>query len=216
METKGRRGSRAAEPPAIEPPTVEPPTVEPPIVEPPTIEPVETPTLMAEPAEHSSEIPLEAAAARAYALSDATASAALDQGQADEIEVPFPPPILAAAPRLAAPPHQTADFGGEAMAVFAETRTVLADGVEALSAEVAGLARRNIETAARTAIEMLAAKTVADAIAVNAGFARASFGNWLGSSAKLSELGLRLATESARAFAERLAKGRTGARRAGP
>ncbi len=221
METKGRRGYRTVEPPLGEPPLAEPPLAEsplaePPLVEPRTAEPIEKPTPMAEPAERSIEIPLEPAPAGASALTDATASAAVDQMPADEPEVQVPPPILAAAPRLAAPLDQAADLGGEAMAVFAETRSALADAVKALSEEVAGLARRGIETAARTAVEMLAVKTVADVLVVNAGFARASFGNWLGSSAKLSELGLRLAAESSRPFSERLAKGRIGVRRASP
>ncbi|MGH7029339.1 MAG: phasin family protein [Stellaceae bacterium] len=209
----------------------EPPMAEPPMTEPPMAEPTEKPAPMVEPADHSGEIPLGMAAAASLPLPDMTAPAAVDQIAADEPEAPVAPPILQppilqppilqpsvlpGAPRLAAPRHEAANFGGETLATLAAARGALADGVEALSEEVAGLARRGIETATRTAIEMLAVKTFADALSVNAGFARASLGNWLGSSAKFSELGLRCAAESSRPFAERLAKGRIGVHRASP
>ncbi|HEY3911852.1 MAG TPA: phasin family protein [Stellaceae bacterium] len=211
METKGRRASRPVGPPIAEPPIAEPPIAEPGAAEPPMAGPVEKPISVAEPIERSSAIPQETAAK----VPDMTAPAPVDQAPADDPEALVPPPVLAAPPRLAAPQHAVAHPGGEAMAAFAEARRALADGVEALSEEVAGLARRSIETAARTAIEMLAVRTVADALAVNAGFARANLGNWVGSSAKFSELGIRLAAESARPFSERLAKGQTATYRAG-
>lgn len=101
------------------------------------------------------------------------------------------------------------DFRDEAQSALAETRRVLADGVQALSEELAGLARRGIDTAARAAIGVLGARNLADAIAVNTGFAGASFGNWAGSAVKLSELGIRFADECSRPLVDRLGGGRS-------
>jgi hypothetical protein len=168
--------------------------------------PVETPTMPTErptvPAETPLQIPLDEAA----------------ETSAVPPVVP-PDPIVyrvsPVAPPPSAPGDELGDFGREAFAALAESRMALATGFEALSEEVAGLARCGIDTAARTAIEMLAVKTVSDAIAVNAGFARASFDNWIGSSAKFSELGVKLAAESSRPFLDRLGKGWIGACRTG-
>ena len=74
----------------------------------------------------------------------------------------------------------------------------MARGFDALSEEMAGLARCGIQTVTRTAIEMLAVKSFSDAIAVNVSFARASFDNWIRGSVKFSELGVKLAVESSR------------------
>ncbi len=122
----------------------------------------------------------------------------------DEPQVLTPPPISPEMPGLGAAREEVADFGRETLATLAESRLVLATGFEALSEEIAGLARCGIDTAARTAIEMLAVRTVSDAVAVNAGFVRASFDNWIGRSARFSELGARLAADSSRLFLARL------------
>jgi hypothetical protein len=121
--------------------------------------------------------------------------------------------ISPAVPALGTARDELADFGREAFAALDESRTALARALGALSEEVAGLARSGIDTAARTAIEMLSVKTVSDAVAVNAGFARASFDNWIGSSARFSELGAKLAAESSLPFLDRLGKGWIGFRR---
>jgi hypothetical protein len=92
------------------------------------------------------------------------------------------------------------DFGGKTLVAVEESRAAMARGFDALSEEMAGLARCGIETVTRTAIEMLGVKSFSDAIAVNASFARASFDNWIGGSAKFSELGVKLAVESSRPF----------------
>jgi hypothetical protein len=109
-------------------------------------------------------------------------------------------------PAISTARGKLADFGSETFAAIEESRAAVARGFDALSEEMAGLARYGIDTAARTAIEMLAVKTFSDAIAVNTSFARASFDNWLGGSAKFSELGIKLAVESSRPFLARLGK----------
>jgi hypothetical protein len=76
-------------------------------------------------------------------------------------------------------------------------QAALARGLEALSAEMAGLALSGMDTASRTATKMLGVKTLSDALEVNAGFTCSSFDTLVGGSAKLSELGVKLAAETA-------------------
>jgi hypothetical protein len=109
-------------------------------------------------------------------------------------------------PTISATCGGLADFGGKALVAVEESRAAMARGFDALSEEMAGLARCGIDTVTRTAIEMLAVKSFSDAIAVNASFARASFDNWIGGSAKFSELGVKLAVESSRPFLAHLAE----------
>ena len=120
-----------------------------------------------------------------------------------EPQAPIPPAGLG----LGAPRDGVADFGREPISALVESRRAVATGLEAMSEQMAGLACSSIDTAARTAIEMLAVRTVSDAIAVNASFVRASFENWIGGSAKFSELGAKLAADSSRLFLERLGSG---------
>jgi len=69
---------------------------------------------------------------------------------------------------------------------------------------MARMALSGIDTAARTATQMLSVKTLSDAIAVNAGFTCSSFDTLVGGSAKLSELGVRVAAEAAQPFLSQL------------
>jgi Phasin protein len=109
-------------------------------------------------------------------------------------------PRISLAPAISAPGRGLADFGGEALVAVEESRAAMARGFDALSEEMAVLARCGIDRITRTAIEMLAVKSFSDAIAVNASFTRASFDNWIGGSAKFSALGVKLAVESSRPF----------------
>jgi Phasin protein len=109
-----------------------------------------------------------------------------------------PPPAPLPSPAPAALPR--ADIAPDIFDVIAESRAALAHGVESMSEEVASFARHSIETTAHSAIQMLGVKTWADAVAVNTVFARSSFDSWLDSTAKVSELGVKLAVESSKPF----------------
>jgi hypothetical protein len=98
------------------------------------------------------------------------------------------------------------DLGHAALAAWGESHTAAARGLDALNVEMAGLARAGIENAARTANRLLAVKTLSDAIEVAAGFARSTFETTLGGSAKLSELGVKMAAEVSTPFLEHFAK----------
>ena len=88
-----------------------------------------------------------------------------------------------------------------------QSQTAVARGLEALSAELTGLALSTIDTATRTATDLLAVRTLSDAIEVNAGFGRNSFVALVGGSAKLSELGAKLAAEASQPILEQLGEG---------
>lgn len=98
------------------------------------------------------------------------------------------------------------DFGRETFAALVQSQTAVARGLGALSAEMAGLALSGIDAAARTATDMLGVKTLSDAIEVNAGFTRNSFDTLVGGSAKLSELGVKLASEASQPILTQLGK----------
>jgi hypothetical protein len=133
----------------------------------------------------------------------------VDARESDPVVAPSPRDVVlqrvsSLAPAISARRGELVDFGGGALAAMEESRVAMARGFDALSEEMAGLTRCGIDTVTRTAIEMLAVKSFSDAIAVNASFARASFDNWIGGSAKFSELGVNLAVESSRPFFTRL------------
>jgi len=99
------------------------------------------------------------------------------------------------------------DFGREALAALVQSQTAVARGLEALGAEVAGLAFSRIDAAARTATDMLAVKTLSDAIELNAGFTCSSIDALVDGSAKLSELGAKLLTEASQPILAQLGRG---------
>jgi hypothetical protein len=80
---------------------------------------------------------------------------------------------------------------------------------------MAGLALSGINVLARTATKLLAVKTLSDAIEVNAGFTCSSLEALVGGSAKLSELGVKLATETSQPLFGQLARGWSKAARPG-
>jgi hypothetical protein len=193
METKGRRSLRASG-------TTEPGSIKPTEVPVPEIRPTE-----AEPA--ISVNPAAAAARPAETAIDLVASAAA--ASMNPTIGPLPP-----APNTAA----AADIGtpaGEAAAALAQSQAALARGLEALSAEMAGLALSGMNVVTRTATKLLAVKTLADAIEVNAGFTCSSFDTLVGGSAKLSEIGVKLAAETCQPWLSQIGRSWSKAARAG-
>jgi hypothetical protein len=179
MESKGRRASRATER------STNPME---------SVPPAETPPGAAKPVESAVE-ELMSGKPLAGVMMPAATSMALPsvEGLAETVK--------------SASSDDLADFGREAFAAFVQSQTAAARGLEALCAELAGLALSGIDAAARTARGMLAVKTLSDAIEVNAGFTRSSFDALVGGSAKLSELGARLAAEASQPILTQLGKG---------
>lgn len=76
--------------------------------------------------------------------------------------------------------------------------------LEAISAEMAGMALSGIDSSARTASEMLSFKTFSQLIALNAGLACTGLDTLIGGSARLSELGVKLASETSQSLLTQL------------
>jgi hypothetical protein len=182
MESKGRRGLRAA-----------PAGVTRAEVEVPPAAPIEAVKPMEE------RIPAEAPA-------DIAASAAIPMTAPSRNRAVNAPPACAFS-------NVFADYGSQNLAAFIQAQTALARGLEALSAEMTGLTLSGIDTAARTATDMLAVKTIADAIEVNVGFTRRNFDTLIGGSAKLSELSVKVASEASQPILTQLGKDWTRAAR---
>jgi Phasin protein len=156
--------------------------------------PIEAPATEAVPA----EIPMTEAAPTETAASAETAAPA-------SATISTLPSGLSV--RAMEPPRESAPFASEGLAALAESQAALARGLEALGAEMAGLARSGINATTRAATEMLKVRTLSDAIAVNALLARCSFDTVVGGSAKLSELGMKLAAEASRPLLTQFGKG---------
>lgn len=105
--------------------------------------------------------------------------------------------------------YDLADLGRQNFAAFVDSQTALVRGLETLGAEIAGLALSGVDAAARTATDALRVKTIADAIEVNAGFTRRSFDALVVGSAKLSELGVKVAAETLHPLLTHFGKGWT-------
>jgi len=103
-------------------------------------------------------------------------------------------------------PEEVVDFSRETLTALAQSQAALARGLEALSAEVAGLALFGIGTAARAVTRMLGIKTLSDAIEVNASLTCGSFDAFVAGSARLSELGAKLAAETSQPLFSQLGK----------
>jgi hypothetical protein len=118
-------------------------------------------------------------------------------------------PLAAGLPEAVAqsvsPPAMTLPIAAEAAERPAQTRSgaaaapaALRQGFDRLSEEFVAYLRRSVDNAARTSIDMLGVKTWSDVIAVNSKFAHACFDLWIDSSARISELGIKLALESSK------------------
>jgi len=99
-----------------------------------------------------------------------------------------------------------ADFGRQNFTALIQSQTALVRGLEALSAEITGLALSGIDAATRAATDVLAVKTLADAIEVNSGFTKRNFDTLIGRSARWLELGVKVATEVSQPILAQLGK----------
>ena len=80
----------------------------------------------------------------------------------------------------------------------------LARGAEEISKEIFGIAQSSFENAAATAKALLGVKTLQDVIELQNSVAKNAVENFLGNSAKLSELTLRVANEAAQPLKARV------------
>lgn len=92
--------------------------------------------------------------------------------------------------------EELADLGRENFAAVLKANAALSEGLEAIGKEVIVYARASFEKAAETATALLGAKTMEDVLQLNAEFAKANLERLFERSAKLSEMGVKLANEA--------------------
>ena len=85
-----------------------------------------------------------------------------------------------------------------ALASVGAAQAAIAGDVTAMTLELCGLTRANLTAAGDSLATLFGARTMTDAIEIQLGFARRSLDLAAGSSARLNELGLRLATDAAK------------------
>jgi len=101
-----------------------------------------------------------------------------------------------AAQALFAGYEQMADLGRENFAALLRANAALTEGLEAIGKEVILYARRSFEQAAETATALLGAKTFEDVFQLNSEFAQLNLERLIERSAKLSEMGVKVANEA--------------------
>ena len=92
--------------------------------------------------------------------------------------------------------EQWTDVGRENFTAVLRANAALSEGLEALGKEVIQYARRSFEQVAETATALLGAKTFEDVVQLNSQFAKANLEGLIERSAKLSEMGVKVATEA--------------------
>jgi phasin family protein len=101
-----------------------------------------------------------------------------------------------AAAALFAGYEQFADLGRENFAAVLRANAALSQGLEDIGKEVILYARRSFEQAAETATALLGAKTFEDVFQLNSEFAKTNLERLIERSAKLSEMGVKVANEA--------------------
>ena len=133
-------------------------------------------------------------ATAAVALATAAAAEPIAETAADPIAE-----AVAASPQ--APGDATPageDQWADPWSTWTEAQSALVRGFEAATTEVSELTRSGIAATTEAATAMLGAKTFAQAIEINADFARRGFDVMLGGAARLSEIGVKAATDVSR------------------
>jgi hypothetical protein len=110
----------------------------------------------------------------------------------------------AAHPASSAMPDDLFAYSRQALAAITEAQTAAARGAEAMLGEMTTFVRSELAAATEGATALLGAKTFSEAFEVNLGYARRSFDALVGSSAKLSEIGAKTASDASRPILSRI------------
>jgi phasin family protein len=132
----------------------------------------------------------------ALAPETATAAIALETAAAET--------IAETSAKAAGPAAQPTAAADDAWAAWTESQSALARGFEALATELTGMTRTGIAAATDAAKAMIGAKTLAEAVEINTNMARRSFDAVIEGAAKISEIGVKAATEVSRPVLNRL------------
>jgi hypothetical protein len=111
-----------------------------------------------------------------------------------------------AAPETSPPDKKPEAAVETAWTAFAEAQCALARGFETAAVEVTGLSRSGMAATADAAVALLGARTLAEAIEINAGLARRRVDAMLEGSARLSEIGAKAITDAYRPFLSRFGR----------
>lgn len=119
------------------------------------------------------------------------------------------PPPIAASPLVPEAASESVEpvvaATDDAWTALAEMQAAFAHGVEQIAVEMMVMTRSGIAAAADAATAMLGARTLAEAVEINAGLARRGADAMIEGSARLSEIGVKAATESSRPILSRFA-----------
>jgi phasin family protein len=85
-----------------------------------------------------------------------------------------------------------------------QSNTLVAKGMEAISREIMGYAQASLESAAAMSKALFGAKTLQDVIALNNDYAKTQIDSFLANSAKLSDLGAKVANEALEPISKRV------------
>jgi hypothetical protein len=123
--------------------------------------------------------------------------------------LPQPEPVPALPAPVPATPRSNADkfvsACQEALASLGRAQAAVAADVTAMALEVGGQARSSLTAAGDSATALLKAKSLVDAVEIQFGFARRSLDAMAACSTRLGEIGLRLASDTAKPILGRLA-----------
>jgi hypothetical protein len=89
-----------------------------------------------------------------------------------------------------------ADLSRENFEAMTKANRALTEGLQALGQEILTYARSSLESASQTATALLGAKTFDEVIQLNSDLAKASLETMLTRSAKLSEMGVTIASDT--------------------
>jgi phasin family protein len=99
--------------------------------------------------------------------------------------------------------EELASFGKANIDALVQANTVFVKGIEELSREFFGLTQASFESAAAATTAMLAAKSLKDVVELNADFTKSQYEKLVANTTKFSELGAKLASETAAPLAAR-------------
>ena len=104
-------------------------------------------------------------------------------------------PVLEIAPPRAEPPP---DSRNDAWQAAIAAQTALTRGAEEFTVALTGMTRSGMAAASDAALALLGARTLAEAVEINAGLAQRSSDAMIKGAVRLSEIGVKIATEASR------------------
>jgi hypothetical protein len=160
--------------------------------------------------------------AAATPVAEAPVAAAVEAAAAETAAPAIETAAVAAAPKPAlralakkavaaassAPSYaDVASYSRDNVAAVARANAALVSGFEAIGQEMAGFAQASMTNAVNTARALVGVRTLADLVAVNRDLAQATFEGMIANSARLSEIGMRIASDAFAPFGERVGPG---------